>query len=238
MELKKTDSICAECGKTFQAVGFSMLITEPGSDERRDVGLQQKNCDDCCKVMEERYEKMTQGKPLEENEIRWADVCPKCYQDFDPNKLPDPAKRIFPDLMKWEYGQKGIGLIGDSKMGKTYLIFKLLEKWYQRKSICHTTGPELAWAIGSPDQSDRRTLINKLIRSDIAFIDDLGKEKITNTVEADLYHIAEQRRREMRPLFVTLNSKGDELAARMSQDSGMPIINRLRDDLCDFIAVK
>ena len=223
---------CADCGKTFEAVeaDFSALGAS--------MKIAQVRCDDCCKIAEAKFQEMTLGKPNSAKISQWNDICPPCYQNFTPELLPVASQRVFSRVMGWTYQTRGLGLIGDSRTGKTFLIFHLLSKFHPQRSICHTTGPELAWAIGNPDQSRRRNLIHGLTTSDIAFIDDLGKEKITNTVEADLYHIAEQRRRNLKPLFVTVNSTGEELAARMSPDGGIPIINRLREDLCEFIAVK
>lgn len=202
------------------------------------MSIKQKHCDDCCKDAESRFAEMSKGVSIEGRDD-WSDICPKCYQCFDLEKAPKAISDAYYRVIHWNPNStRGIGLMGASKTGKTFLVYELLRRLHEAgKSICDTTGTELAWAIASPDQSDRRELIERLVKADIAFIDDLGKEKITNTVEADLYHIVEQRRRNLKPLFVTVNSSGDELAERMSRDCGEAFINRLREDVCDFIKV-
>ncbi|MEN8716327.1 MAG: ATP-binding protein [Verrucomicrobiales bacterium] len=128
--------------------------------------------------------------------------------------------------------------MGHSKAGKTWLMFELQRRWHEHGAkVCATSGTEFAYVCGDPDQAARRDLIERMIKADLLFIDDLGKEKMTDRVEADLFHVIEQRRRFQKPVFVTVNSDGTALASRMSDDGGAPIINRLREDVCEFIRV-
>jgi hypothetical protein len=223
---------CGTCGESFEAMSATFEI---GGTPITIAG--QLHCDHCVTVYDRNLEKTSRQSTIPARP-EWKEICPPCYFDFQRDLLPPGAQSVYEELMTWKAGSKGIGLIGDSREGKTFLMYELFRRWYDHgKSVCITTSTEFAWACGSVDQHDRRELLKRMIKADMTLIDDLGKEKITDRVESDLYHVFEQRRRYQRPLFVTVNSTGDELASRMSGDGGIPIINRLKEDLCEFIAI-
>ncbi|MGB0145001.1 MAG: hypothetical protein ACPGAP_09535 [Akkermansiaceae bacterium] len=210
---------------TFEVAGESFAI----------VG--QLHCDSCVESYDTRQAEHSRTVHAKDRP-NWSEICPPAYQQFDRRKLPPDASAIADRVLGWQPGPKGIGLMGESRKGKTFLLYELFRRWYEHgASVCITSGTEFAWACGSIDQHDRRELMTRMIKADMLFIDDLGKEKMTDRVEADLYHVIEQRRRFQRPVFVTVNSGGDALAGKMSADGGIPIVNRLREDVCEFIRV-
>ena len=104
-------------------------------------------------------------------------------------------------------------------------------------SVHMPTAAEFAYSVGSGHDGDRREMISKSIKVDLLFIDDIGNVKFTDRVEKDLFHVLETRKRNLLPVFCTINGKGADLAANLSEHSAAPIINRLRHDVCEFIAI-
>jgi len=74
-------------------------------------------------------------------------------------------------------------------------------------------------------------------RGTAADIDDIGNARYTDRVEKDLFHVLESRRRFLRPVFVSVNGKGSDLEASLSEHTARPIVNRLRHDVCDFYSI-
>jgi len=230
METQETTKLvnCAGCNAEFMAAFVSASLLS------YDIGFSERHCQNC----RERAEKRSEGQGEHTKKSRdWDDICPPCYQNFDIDALPEKSRPVAHEVLKWEYGPKGIGLIGPSRGGKTFILSALVGRLYEEgKSVHIPTSVEFAYAVGSTGDS-REKMIEKCKSVDILYIDDIGKEKITERVESDLYMIIEHRRRYFRPMFTTVNSTGDELAAKMSDDGGNPIINRLKMDLCEFVTV-
>jgi len=220
---------CAGCDAEFTSAFSSAYILG------RLIEFSERHCTRCREVAEVRSEGQREGNTKKRD---WNTICPPCYQNFDINLLPENSRIAAAEIIKWQYGTRGIGLIGKSRVGKTFILHHLVGLQYEAGLSVHIpTSVEFAYAVGSTGD-ERKKMIDKCLSVDILYIDDIGKEKITGRVESDLYMVIEHRRRWMLPMFTSVNSTGDELAGRMSDDAGVPIINRLKIDLCEFIAIK
>lgn len=224
--------ICRGCNETFAAsMAATVIFDQP-------FRLVQNYCEGCVANFDRDVAQMSDGRAMKTRKP-WSEICPPAYFGFDPVALPEAGARVMAEVFEWRESQRGVGLIGPSRAGKTFILHELMRRWYEQgRSVHMPTATSFAYACGSPEQSERRTMIDRCIGVDLLFIDDLGKMKITDRVESDFYQVLEERRRAKRPVFATVNSTGDELRKKMSDDGGEPIINRLKLDLCDFIAVK
>lgn len=229
MQARTRTRDCLHCKKSFQSYFETFEI------KGQMMTLGEESCEECRLANEAKQEarKHPTTEPIAD---KWLTICPPGYQGFNLDLLPKEGRSIAKRVLAWSPGSKGFGLMGPSRTGKTFLLYELFRQWYGHgKKICITTGTEFAWACGNVEQADRRELMERMIRADMLMIDDLDKSKITGRVESDLYHVCEQRRRYERPVFVSVNSSSDELAGKMSGDGAAPIINRLSQDLCEFI---
>jgi hypothetical protein len=89
----------------------------------------------------------------------------------------------------------------------------------------------------SGHDGDRREMIAKCLHVDCLFLDDIGNCRYTDRVEKDLFHVLENRKRNLKPVFCTINGKGADLVASLSEHTAIPIVNRLRHDVCEFYAI-
>ena len=60
-------------------------------------------------------------------------------------------------------------------------------------------------------------------------LDDLGKAKLTERAEAELFGLVEHRIANLKPLIVTTNFVGDKLSDKLSEDRATPLVRRLRE---------
>jgi len=198
------------------------------------------NCHDCEKLV--KAAKPSRTAPRGRSEAAWIAVVGEHYGAFDERKLKPEACRLLPKLLAWRPAKsgdlmwKGIGLIGDTNLGKSFMIHRLgCVLYVEGYDVFATCGVDLMWNISNLDK--REAYRERCINAEILLLDDADKAKLTDAVEADFYGILEMRRRFHRPVIATVNVGGASIAAAGSEARGAPIATRLRD-LCDFIQIK
>ena len=73
-----------------------------------------------------------------------------------------------------------------------------------------------------------------LIFADVVLLDDLGKEKLTERCEVELFNLIEERSQHCRPVIVTTNANGQTLEDRFDDDRSGPFLRRVRE-FCDSV---
>jgi len=74
-----------------------------------------------------------------------------------------------------------------------------------------------------------KAFLDRVCQAELVFFDDLGKCKLTENVEASLFEVIEQRTSWKRPTIVTTNDTGESLKARMTENRGNPLVERLKE---------
>jgi DNA replication protein DnaC len=139
-------------------------------------------------------------------------------------------------MASWEYGAKGIGMIGKSGAGKTRAAVELLKKFYdQGKSICFLKATKLTQhaqdKFSDVPEVKNKALerIRKAYTCNILLLDDLGKGRLPATAEELLYDLIDERTERGLPVIWTSNAGADQLNSMLSSDRGQPIIRRLAE---------
>ena len=164
----------------------------------------------------------------------WSEICPILYSNTDPDKLPE--KKTMEKVMAWEYGPKGLLLVGPTGTGKTRSAFLLLKKLYDAglkitAFDCVEFGHQCSQWF-STWEGDR--WIRSIVFKNIIFFDDLGKMRLTDRVEAELFGIIEKRIARQLPIIITTQFTGETFVDRLSEDRGPAIVRRLKE-FCDII---
>ena len=160
----------------------------------------------------------------------WLSICPPNYARFDFERLPPRGKASAVEVLEWcpKVGSgTGVALVGPSDGGKSMLIHEVARRAFVSGwDVFCTLSTEFALKCG--DVECRKGYLERCVNCAILLLDDVGKAKLTERVETDLYHVLETRERYEQPILWTANSKGEELKESMSKDRADPIINRLR----------
>lgn len=158
-------------------------------------------------------------------------ICPALYQKTDLARLP---KKQLEKIIGWQYGPKGMILLGETGLGKSRCAWQLIRritvedskpvslKWFD----CVGFGHELSRHYHDEDAED---WLDSLAESPLIFFDDLGKLKLTERAEVELFGVIERRCSNELPIIVTTNDTGDTLASRMTDNRGPALIRRLRE---------
>lgn len=226
-----TTKTCPDCGSSFtsESVTFSLL--------GRNVTFRELACEPC-RGQREINETAKTAKEANPNRQSWESLAPRAYQGFTRSMLPESSQSVSDTVLRWSHSERGIGLSGVSRTGKTFILTELMRRKYELGHSVHMpTASDFAYSCGSGHDGDRREMIGKCLSVDLLFLDDIGNARYTDRVEKDLFHVLENRKRNLRPVFCTINGKGADLASGMSEHSAIPIINRLRHDVCEFFKI-
>lgn len=164
-------------------------------------------------------------------EKEFAGICPALYQETEIFRLPEKPLAA---ALAWKFQPKGLLFLGETGRGKSRVAWTLLRrvlvedlpavkfKWFD----CIGFGHEIAMHYKNEDAEN---WLESLATIDLLFMDDLGKLKLTERAETELFGLIERRCANRKPMIVTTNDTGDTLASRMTDNRGPALIRRLRE---------
>ncbi len=207
---------CVHCGRSFQPLfpGAACCSDECVDAEKARRGLDR------------------HGAPCKPPAARstWRALCPPRYAAFDLARLPARGKAIAAAVLAWQPAHtpgRGLAIVGESDCGKSMLLHEVARRaWVSGWDVHCTLSTEFAWHMG--DLQQRQPFLQRCLDCALLLLDDIGKARLTDRVETDLYHLLEHRERWQKPILWSANLKGAHLAATMSEDRAAPIVNRLR----------
>lgn len=226
---------CRECG--VDVPYKSSVLAFFGNDKRIVV------CDECCEKakQDERTEKRNQTLAG-----RIEEYIPPFYLETNFNQLPKQAQNLWRygyktdrftsgPIQDWTMSKKGIYILGASRTGKTRTLCLLLRKLYETniQFKLFQAGQFHAALTDAKRSSFYTRWINEQVTVPVLAIDDLFAEKITETIQAGLFEVIEQRMARKLPILVTTQvKKSDAVKQFIDPRRGEALLNRLRES-CD-----
>jgi len=193
----------------------------------------QRNCDDCCLKYTQDQKEAPARNARNASQTRFNLMIPPIYHDTDLERLPEA---LTTPVLTWSYQPMGLGFIGTSGAGKTRAAIILLKRIQDvGKNTFFLTSPDLS--LNAANQFADSPAIKVIAQSalklcksaDLLLLDDLGKGRMTDRAEAELYDILEYRTSHRLPTIWTSNSDAKGLLAMFSQDRGEAIVRRLAE---------
>jgi DNA replication protein DnaC len=201
---------CTMCGVEDRIYRRNDLLSEPficyGCSEAREA------------EMKTRWERMAE----------WVKQCPKAYRESDWKRLP--CRHLINEVQAWQYGKRGVLFAGSPGVGKTRLAYILLKRLHaEGRHVRAMTATDFALAV--QEQGGKHKLpewLKDLCSVSVLLLDDLGKEKLSESVVAQLFHVLDKRMAEELPVLVTTNYKGQHFIERFGE-YGEPLYRRLKE---------
>lgn len=191
----------------------------------------------CSKCLEERRVKAKAEEEADARRLakaRWNEMCPPIYRETDSVRLDQEKLK---QVLEWKFNKNGILMLGPTRKGKTRIATLLLERLVveERRDVIAFYGQKFAHQCARAfGEHQGEAWSERVSKAGVVFFDDLGKEKLTERVESELFGIIETRTSYNRPVIITTNFDGRTLAMKMSPDRGAPLVERLRE-FCNVI---
>lgn len=180
-----------------------------------------------CNKCSENYEKRV---AIDEAKTRFYKICPPEYRQSDPTRLP-PA--VWAQVRKWRPTTPGHGLViwGDTEHFKTRMMWQLIKRLIiAGHGMRAITGKEFAnWAQLKFQNPEFVRSLESVKKCKMLFVDDLGKETLTETIQAEWFDLVERRTSHHLTTLWTLNASSEELGRRFSSDRRAPFLRRMSE---------
>ena len=208
-------------------------VPVPGEDLLRIFPNIKILCDECDL---ERIERLKREQAAEEQERRqeaFNALCPPLYRESDLGRIPAAFLR---ECEAWRFNPVGLGLVGPAGCGKTRAAWILLKRLHfenLRVFGITSTGFAKACADQFHDNPQAKALaedtLTRCRRTKVLLLDDLGKQKMTERSELELFDLLEHRSSHELPIIWTANAAKGDLRKMLSSDRGEPILRRLSE---------
>ena len=179
---------------------------------------------------------LKQEQVAEEQERRkeaFNALCPPLYRESDPKRIPAAFLR---ECAAWEVSPQGLGFVGIAGSCKTRAAWMLLKRLHMSGvRVFGITATQFAKACADQwhDNPQAKALaedtLTRCRRTKVLLLDDLGKNKMTERAELELFDLLEHRTSHEMPVIWTANAGGAEFKKMLSPDRGEPILRRLAE---------
>lgn len=226
---------CRECGGMIR---FAAL-----PDDAPFAWLLPRICNACTPIVEARdaateaaWQKQEADKRREKRIRDWDTICPANYRETDLRRVPASFAAA---IESYRFGPKGLGFCAPTGERKTRTMFVLLHRLFvvEGKRSIYLTASDFSHKV-SRLSGDRMEALDEFVgglcRVPVLFLDDLGKGRNTDRVEAEMYHVIEKRTANQLPILFTAQLTGKDFAASMGEDRGAAIVRRL-GEFCEIV---
>jgi DNA replication protein DnaC len=167
---------------------------------------------------------------------------PVLFEGTDPERLAPELKDL---CHNWVPTGKGLLVHGTTRKGKTrtawYIADRLFKANPKANRFLFLTMFELeARLVASWGTSTWDKTMHHMVNVPLLFLDDLGKERMTERMASCLFALIDQRTMHQRSTIITTNLTGDTLLERFhDKETGAAFVARLKDsDLFERLGVK
>ena len=164
----------------------------------------------------------------------WAERHPEypvAFHDTDINRLGGGLRTI----VNWEPSAKPFlllhGTTGAGKSRAAWMAFnRLWRNNYPARAVWLPMRKLEAAIERGFDDHKHGQVLDYFCTVALLSLDDLGKERLTARMEADLFGIIDERTQNLRPTIITTNYNGNTLLERFgNQETGQAFLRRLRE---------
>jgi DNA replication protein DnaC len=199
-------------------------------------------CNETYQTPESKARHRTCPKCIEEAQYqtlqRWI---PPIYLDSNRSRLEADNRKLLACVDDFDIKSKrGLYVSGQPGTCKTRCASYLLSRYcYAGYSIAMVRSTQLAEAYALQFKDDKegeksRSLLKDIKKARALLIDDIGKEKMTERYETELWSLLEERTSNLKPTLYTSNFNLEQLHKRFSPDQSLAMVRRIMDFCKEF----
>lgn len=223
---------CEECSSYFEY--------EPIIFQDQQI-FHQKYCDACGEKLTKQAEESDRLQRESMARNRFYSMIPPIYRETQKSRLSGILSDV---LQSFEKNDRGLGIIGGSGKGKTRIGILCLEKIHKAgHSTFFISATDFAlncanqFADNPAISSQAEEILRRCKVCDLLMLDDLGKNRMTDRVESELYDLLEHRTSQKLPMIWTSNSDQHGLGKMLSEDRSVAILRRLWTEFNQIVKV-
>lgn len=196
--------------------------------------MRQRSCPTCEEKWDKSEKERQDAEVLDRNTERWEKASLPYFRN--PGDHADKCKASFiKSVEDWAPAKdaRGLFFFGGVGVGKTTAAWIALKKsvfsGLYVEAIESSEFSQKVAALYSRDCAEAYDWIQKLIKTDVLLIDDLGKGKLTERVEESLFSVINGRMMHLRPTIITSNHDKDSFLKQWSPERGLAILRRIKE---------
>jgi DNA replication protein DnaC len=194
-----------------------------------------------CKA-QKAFKRLIKGSGMTDEQLRTR------IEDYKPTPQTMPmfklVKRylgLIPGILQQSTYSKGMALLGSYGIGKTMLAAIVANKFLEHQvPVIFVPTPELIGDLRvaqfSEDKQELENKIHALSTVPVIVFDDLGKEKITDWVQAQYFRIIDARYRNKLATIITSNYSFEEISEKLGEAVSSRLLQMTRDHAIDVVA--
>ena len=191
----------------------------------------------CPKCIEQYFKNEAAQEQLDiqrKRDEEFEDRCPRGMRKFDRDRFPSDLDK-HDRTMNAPVIDKGVLIHGRTGSGKSRTMWQLAKRLitYDQRSVIVMEDRAFGRLIErsyNEDNGEHDRLIRRFQNCSVLMIDDLGKSKMTERVESDLFDIIDHRYAEGKPMCFTTQFTGESLKARFGcKETGEAIVRRITE---------
>lgn len=149
-----------------------------------------------------------------------------------------PRPEAFRKSMAWQFGKRGLILMGPTGNGKSRSLYEILKREFRNgrevRAMDHSSALKYA-SMFSVSAADAWEWVQDKSECELLAMDDLFKSKLTESFEQAVFTIISTRMEWHRPFILTTQDIPRTMVARMTLDRG-PALERRLKEFCDTVS--
>jgi hypothetical protein len=161
----------------------------------------------------------------------WQTLCPPEYQKDIEWSRKWAKRENLAKLTDWKFGERGLLVSGDNGHCKTRFMWKLMQREWNlgrtMNGLTHIGFRQRVTALAASDQAQMLAYVAALAKTQVLFLDDLGKGRATPASEEAFFELLNVRLVKRLPTLFTTDMTVERIEAGFSDDYNRGIMRRI-----------
>lgn len=180
------------------------------------------------------------AKCVHRHQEAWKSLCPVEYRGTNIEAIRKMVGGQVDHVVGRKYSNRGLCVFGAAGLGKTRATWFLAKEWFNAgytPYAFHLAGAGTSLSAQVSEAFRRGEYVewvDQVASAGFLLWDDFDKDQLTGRAEEAAFSLIELFTSNKKPILVTTQATGDELAAKFKGERGSGILRRVRE-FCDGV---